>query len=120
MKYALLVSLVLGIFMPHIAQAELIVLAAPRTGDPYYARVADRIFKFHVAYAKQIETHDNVLILVDKGAYHRYVKALGVDKVLLAPISDIWMRDFATSNALDPMMFSLHERRPRRWKARAA
>ncbi|MCG8440647.1 MAG: hypothetical protein MI723_02455, partial [Caulobacterales bacterium] len=30
---------------------ELIVLAAPRTGDPYYAEVAEDIFAFHIAFA---------------------------------------------------------------------
>ncbi len=43
---------------------ELIVLAAPIAGEPYYARQIIR-------YA------DDVLIMVDEGAYGRYVEALG-------------------------------------------
>ena len=84
---------------------ELIVLAAPITGDQYYAGVADDIFHFHVQYARQIENHDNVLILADKGAYDRYAEALGGDKVALAPMADIWVRDYGLSNAERPVMF---------------
>ena len=91
--------------MPTYAKAELIVLAAPRTGDPYYAKVTEQIFQFHVAYAKLIEGRDDLLILVDKPAYNRYVKAIGVGKVAIVPMEDIWMRDFSTSNVVRPMMF---------------
>ncbi len=87
------------------ARAELIVLAAPKTGDPYYADVADRIFDFHVAFAEQIDGRDRVLILTDKGAYKRYAEALGEDKVALVPMLDIWMRDFGTANAVAPVLF---------------
>lgn len=105
MKLITSLSIAFGLLMTNIAQAELIVLAAPRTGDPYYAKVADKILKFHIAYAKQIAGRDDVLILTDKGSYDRYVKVLGSDKVALVPISDIWIRDFSTSNAIAPMMF---------------
>ncbi|MCP4934662.1 MAG: agmatine deiminase family protein [bacterium] len=105
MKLTTYLSIAFGLLMTNIARAELIVLAAPRTGDPYYANVADKIFNFHIAYARQIEGRDDMLILTDKGAYDRYVKELGPDKVALAPMSDIWMRDFGTSNATAPLMF---------------
>lgn len=84
---------------------ELIVLAAPRTGDAYYAAVADKIFRFHVAYARQIEGRDDVLVLTDAAAYPRYVAALGAARVAVAPMDDIWMRDFSLSNAASPVMF---------------
>ena len=84
---------------------ELIVLAAPRRGDPYYAEVAGAIFDFHVAYARQIEGRDDVLILTDEAGYPAYAEALGAARVAVAPMDDIWMRDFGLSNAAAPVMF---------------
>lgn len=85
---------------------ELIVLAAPTTGDAYYANNADSIFNFHVDYAQKIISHDdNVLILTDAGSYDRYVKALGKDAVAIYPMSDIWARDYGLSNVVNPLMF---------------
>lgn len=87
------------------AAKELIVVAAPRTGDPYYAEVAADIFDFHVAYARPTEGRDDFLVLTDEGAYPAYAAALGEARVLVAPQDDIWMRDFSLSNAAAPMMF---------------
>ncbi len=84
---------------------ELIVLAAPGSADPYYAEVAGDIFDFLVAYAEQIEGRDDVLVLTDAAAYPDYVAALGEDRVALAPVADIWMRDFSLSNAAGPVLF---------------
>ncbi len=96
----------IGLLISNTAKAELIILSAPRTGDPYYTKVADGIFSFHIKYAKKIiESGDDVLILTDKGAYGRYKKALGEHRVILAPVSDIWMRDFGMSNTVSPLMF---------------
>ncbi|QMU61060.1 MAG: peptide ABC transporter permease [Gammaproteobacteria bacterium] len=86
-------------------QKELIVLAAPISGDPYYADQAKNIFEFHVEYVNQIHDRDDVLVFVDEFAYDDYVDALGEDKVVIAPMSDIWMRDFSFSNAAQPIMF---------------
>lgn len=87
------------------SEKELIVLAAPVTGDPYYADVADDIFDFHVEYVQQIVSRDNALILVDAKAHKRYSKALGESVVVVDPMLDIWMRDFSLSNAVNPVMF---------------
>lgn len=84
---------------------ELIVLSAPVTGDPCYADVADEIFDFHIQYARQIIGRDNALILVDDGAYDRYARELGKEFVKVAPMADIWLRDFGLSNAQHPIMF---------------
>lgn len=85
---------------------ELIVLAAPRDENAYYAEVADNIFNFHIAFANQILTHsDDVLILIDEASYDEYVEALGKDVILIAPQEDIWMRDFGLSNPERPLMF---------------
>jgi agmatine/peptidylarginine deiminase len=88
-----------------MAERELIVLAAPRGGDSYYAEVADRIFDFHVAYANAIKTRDDVLILTDKASYADYAAAIGDAHVATAAMGDIWMRDFSLSNAAAPAMF---------------
>ncbi len=97
--------LFVSLFMTLPVRAELIVLAAPITGDSYYGEVAGEIFNFHVAYAKAVRAPDQVLILTDEGAYDRYAAVLGADKVLVAPMADIWARDFAPSNAEDPVYF---------------
>lgn len=84
---------------------ELIVVAAPRTGDPYYADMADAIFDFHIGFAAQVRGRDDFLVLVDDGAHARYVAALGPDRVALAPMDDIWLRDFAPSHPVRPVLF---------------
>ena len=84
---------------------HLIVLASPQYNDTYYADVIDDIFDFHIAYANQIEGRDKILILTDDAMYPRYVEALGDDRVMIAPMDDIWMRDFSLSNAANPVMF---------------
>ena len=88
-----------------MGRGELIVLAAPRSGDTYYAKAAEGIFDFHVAYARQVALHDRVLVLVDAAAYPRYLEALGANRVAVAPMDDIWARDFGLSNAADPILF---------------
>jgi agmatine deiminase len=45
------------------------------------------------------------LQLTDNSSYDRYARALGKDKVVVAPMSDIWMRDLTTSNPVLPVMF---------------
>lgn len=84
---------------------ELVVLAAPITGDPYYADMAEDIRAFHIAYAREIAAQDDVLILTDRAGYRAYADALGEDRVLAMPVEDIWMRDFGPANAARPVMF---------------
>ncbi|OTG81192.1 peptide ABC transporter permease [Acinetobacter sp. ANC 4648] len=87
-------------------KAELIVLASPQSNDPYYAEMVDQIFDFHVSYAKKIIQHgDQVLILTDQYLYNDYVKVLGKDHVVIAPMQDIWIRDFSSSNPNTPVLF---------------
>lgn len=86
-------------------QKELIVVAAPKYGDAYYAEAADGIFDFHVAYADAVSGHDDFLVLTDLATYPDYVEALGADRVIIAPQDDIWVRDFSLSNAIAPVMF---------------
>jgi agmatine deiminase len=97
--------LLIGLLMPTRSQAELIVLAAPVSDDIYYSEVADGIFDFHIAYAKAILKHDQVLVLTDAGAYQRYADALGSDAVLVFPMLDIWARDFGSANPSQPTLF---------------
>ncbi len=84
---------------------ELIVLAGPPTVDDYYSEVADDIRAFHIAYARQVAEHDDVLVLVAARDRAAYVDALGEEYVAVAPQLDIWMRDFTLSNAVAPTMF---------------
>jgi hypothetical protein len=74
---------------------ELIVIAAPISGDPNYEDIAEDILNFHVKHVWQIESRDDVLVLVDEEAYQRYVEVLGEDRIVLAPILGIWIRDFS-------------------------
>ncbi|MEQ1929168.1 MAG: agmatine deiminase family protein [Parvularculaceae bacterium] len=89
----------------NVDEKELIVLAAPRAGDSYYADVADQIFDFQVAYANAAKMRDDVLVLTDEASYERYAAAIGREHVAVAPMDDIWMRDFSLSNAAAPVMF---------------
>ena len=87
-------------------KAELIVLASPQSEDTYYAKMVDDIFDFHINYAKQIiKNGDKVLILTDKYLYSNYVKAIGQNHVVIAPMQDIWMRDFSSANPDQPTLF---------------
>lgn len=86
-------------------ERELIVLAAPRLRDNYYASRAEDIFDFHVEYARRVAEHDDVLVLVDESQFDAYAEALGEQHVAIAPQADIWMRDFTLSNATRPVMF---------------
>ncbi|WP_421902885.1 agmatine deiminase family protein [Maridesulfovibrio sp.] len=114
-KVAVLFFLLFGVFLGTASdgdansrnyRGELIVLAAPLSGDPYYADMADKIFNFHVEFARQIKRHnDSVLILVDEENYEKYVNALGRESVAIYPMADIWMRDFGLSNAANPVLF---------------
>jgi len=88
------------------SDSELIVLASPIADDTYYEAVQDDIFDFHIAFAQQIIAHgDRVLILTDEAFYDDYVVELGAEHVAIAPMSDIWMRDFTLSNVIEPVMF---------------
>lgn len=95
----------LGLLMTAPAQAELIILAAPAASDPYYAEVIDDIFDFHVGYAHALSKKDQVLILTDATSHDRYAQAFGQERVLLAPMLDIWMRDFGSANPTHPILF---------------
>lgn len=95
----------LGLSLMTTARAELVVLAAPLTGDAYYADVTDAIFEFHVAYARSLSDDDQLLVLTDDGAYERYAAALGAENILIAPMADIWARDFGASNPAHPILF---------------
>jgi len=102
-----LVLFAIGLVINTPAKAELIVLAAPPTHlDTYYSQIADDIIDFQVAYARKIEkSGDDVLILSNDEFYDFYAKELGADKVILAPMPDIWMRDFTMLNTVNPVMF---------------
>ncbi len=85
---------------------ELIVLAAPHAADGYYTGVEDKIFDFHVAYARAIlAAGDDVIVLAPKARATDYREALGADHVVASGQQDIWMRDFGLANPGTPLMF---------------
>lgn len=95
-----------GLLMSQPSRAELIVLAAPQDADPYYADVLDEILDFHIEFARRVERHgDRVLVLTGPASYDDYAQALGEDRVAIAPMLDIWMRDFSLSVAERPVLF---------------
>ena len=108
-KLSVVTSLILGCLSMSFnsSASELIVLAAPdgKSQGDYYLEVEEQIFEFHLAYAKEIMKHDRVLILASDENAADYIEALGSEHVLLAPMSDIWMRDFTLSNVSAPLMF---------------
>lgn len=85
------------------ADRELIILAAPGT-DGYYAALNDDIIDFHIQYAEAIARADDVIVLTGPALQSRYVAALGDDRVALAPMPDIWMRDFSSLNTAAPVI----------------
>ena len=89
-----------------LARAELILLASPSLDDTYYQDVADDITAFHINYARLIlENGDDVIILTNPSLYDEYANAIGDDKVVVAPMLDIWMRDFTLTNPKWPLLF---------------
>ncbi|MEL6687059.1 MAG: agmatine deiminase family protein [Pseudomonadota bacterium] len=82
---------------------ELIILAAPNL-DGYYDAVQSDIVDFHIRYAKAIRQKDDVVILAGPELSPVYREALGSDHVVVLPMADIWMRDFAPLNAARPVM----------------
>lgn len=102
---AALVLTVLGGLVPMTARADLVVLAAPADSNGYYAEVADDIFRFQIDFARRIGGADRVLVLADTDSYGRYAEALGRDRVVLTPMQDIWIRDYAAANPARPVLF---------------
>ncbi|WP_421791495.1 agmatine deiminase family protein [Hyphobacterium sp.] len=88
------------------ADPELIILAAPQYGDPYYAEVYDDIIAFQSEFGRRIiSAGDDVIILSDEAGAVAFADALGSAHVAIYPVEDIWARDFGTSNAANPVFF---------------
>ena len=99
------IYLFIGLLMPLSVKSELIILVSPLYDDIYYKDMMDDIFDFHIAYAKEVQKRDDVLVLTDDMLYDRYVEELGENSVLNVPMLDIWIRDFSISNVIDPIIF---------------
>ncbi|MCL1123647.1 agmatine deiminase family protein [Shewanella surugensis] len=96
----------MGFFMMSPSVAELIILASPPEHDTYYDEMQRGIIDFQINYAKKIiKNGDEVLVLSTKTLFPEYADALGSNRVMIAPMSDIWMRDFTLVNPDDPVMF---------------
>ncbi len=90
---------------------ELIVLVAPTADDTYYDGVKQDIIDFHIAFAEKIAAAgDAFIILADAQTAPRYDFELSefaheAGYVVIAPVSDIWARDYSPSNAAAPIRF---------------
>lgn len=87
------------------ALQELIVVAAPRHDDPYYADVADAIVEFHHGLATRLTGGDLMLVLADRVMGPRYDRGVGPMAVVTAPMDDIWIRDYAPVQPDRPVLF---------------
>lgn len=98
--------LVALLFVMNTCKSDLILLASPDARNGFYRDKIDDILGFHINYAKQIiHSGDDVLILTSKEFYQSYITALSSDKVIIAPMLDIWMCDFTFTNPEKPIMF---------------
>ncbi|WP_420432626.1 agmatine deiminase family protein [Hyphobacterium sp.] len=85
---------------------ELIILAAPLSGDAYYADVHDDIIDFQIGFGRRIlRAGDDVIVLADETIAPQFGAALGDRHVAVYPVEDIWARDFGSSNAEEPVFF---------------
>jgi len=90
--------------MAEDARGQIILLAAPILDDPYYASEADAIIDFHITFAKHVAAPDRVLVLAGKDTADIYADALGPEHVVVAPMEDIWVRDFGIMDAASNVM----------------
>jgi hypothetical protein len=63
------------------------------------------ILDFQIAYAKSILGRDNVVILCDRPTHAELARELPADVLLVGPMRDIWMRDFAPVRPALPVLF---------------
>ena len=84
----------------------LLVLSAPSVHDIYYKSAFQLIADFQIDYAKAIMGNDNVVVIVDKDTRPYYENKLPEDILITADVYDIWIRDFATVNPLNPIQFT--------------
>ncbi|MGD1935481.1 MAG: agmatine deiminase family protein, partial [Candidatus Phaeomarinobacter sp.] len=89
--------------MAEDAKGQLILLAAPGD-DPYYASEADAIIEFHIGFAKAVAAPDRVLVLAGADTAPIYADALGDEAVVIAPMDDIWTRDYGIMDASSSVM----------------
>jgi agmatine/peptidylarginine deiminase len=92
--------LLIGVFnfVPVIAKEakrELVILAAPRFTDSYYAPFYDHIIKFQIEYAQKLLKNDKLLILVDDVAFKKFRPFILKENLVRFSTYDIWMRDFS-------------------------
>jgi agmatine deiminase len=82
-----------------------LVLAAPRAGDAYYASVRDDILAFQRAYAESALKFDDVVILTDAAGREFFAETLPDDILIDAPMPDIWARDYSPVAPKGPVLF---------------
>ncbi|MEM8785084.1 MAG: agmatine deiminase family protein [Pseudomonadota bacterium] len=76
------------------AKGEVILMAAPRLDDPYYAEWSEAIIAFQIGLAKALIGSDRAMIFAGEDTAPRYRDALGEGAVVTAPLEDIWIRDY--------------------------
>ena len=87
------------------ADRTLILLAAPAASDSYYRGLRKAILAFQVAYAKSILGRDNVVVLCDRKTRRELARELPDDVLRVAPMRDIWLRDFSPVVPDHPVLF---------------
>ncbi len=90
-----------------ISPKMVLVLAAPKKDEAYYANVYQDIIDYQIAYSKAIieQDLDNVVILVDQKAHNLMAQHLPDKHLLLQPMEDIWIRDFSSVMPSSPLQF---------------
>lgn len=86
-------------------ERALLVLAAPKAGDAYYAPVRDAVLAFQRAYAEAALPHDDVVILTDAAGWAYFAETLPEDILIQAPMLDIWARDYSPVAPRGPIHF---------------
>ncbi len=83
-----------------------LVLSVPSVNNDYYQDVHQQIVDFHIAYAKAVMHHDNIVVVADAATMPLLEGQLPNDILLEENIDDIWMRDFTTVIPSNPIQFN--------------
>ncbi len=81
-----------------------IVIAAPRHGEEYYAEVYGALLTYCAEFVAAVTGPETVLVLVDRQTRTRLADRVPAENLMPSPIDDIWIRDFAPIRVADVMV----------------